>query len=245
MSSVSLLWDRSCVTAYLETSLTSTDQLLWRTSFSLGLSDPSSWGRLEAEDSGYISVFCCCWLVGFWQEYHRSGMPSPGRPRCSVLSLVMLTLITWLQWCLFFEPNSQKPFQRFSQWAVAIRQLLPSALGWGVFKLCLTALERNNLDTLILNFWPPKLWHNTFLLFKKNSSNHVCYCTYELCNYNSNSGGLWNQTNQSHTGCLFKLWHCLMSLAKECFKIESKLKNTNINNSLLKFTNELDRHFNK
>ena len=34
-------------------------------------------------------------FLQFWQEYHRSGMPSPGTPRRSVLSLVMLTLIIW------------------------------------------------------------------------------------------------------------------------------------------------------
>lgn len=68
------------------------------------------------------------WLV-FGKSTTEVACPAPGRPRHSVLSLVMLTLITWLKWCLFFEPNSQKPFQRFSQWAVAIRQLLSSALG--------------------------------------------------------------------------------------------------------------------
>lgn len=54
-------------------------------------------------------------LFYFWQEYHGSDVHCPGGPRCQyVTSLVMLSLISWLKWCLpgfSFESNGRNLFK--------------------------------------------------------------------------------------------------------------------------------------
>lgn len=127
-------------------------------------------------------------LFYFWQEYHRSDVPRPGEPRCQyVTSLVMLSLISWLKWCLpgfSFESNGQKPFQSLSSGLCPSENYsLSSEAGLRFFKLCL----HNLTYTSILNFYFPEPWDNKFLLFKpkQTNNNKLCalWCIYKLCNY--------------------------------------------------------------
>ena len=66
----------------------------------------------------------------------------------------------------------------------------PEARGdaWNQFSL-IAFRKNSSADTLVLDFWPPRLWDNTFLLLKPTGMCHLLWQTQEI-----NTSGSLNQS---------------------------------------------------